>query len=104
MNSDTPGVVVSEFSGVSDPTPRMVTRFSKPEALVICRLGTRPFRPAAVLMNDLSRRWAGTAVMASAERCRLVERRSAVTMTSLTADPAGAAAAARVAGEAAWAW
>ena len=105
MNSETPGVLVSEFSGVAEPTPRMVTRFSKPEALVTSRLGTVAFRPAMLLMNDLSSCAPPTAVIARGARCRLTARRSAVTTTSVTwLAPAAVAATAALADSPVSAW
>ncbi len=68
MNSETPGTVVSPFSGVSEPTPRMVTRFSKPEVLVTSKLGTMALSPAMLVVKLLSRVAPATAVTATGVR------------------------------------
>ena len=98
------------FSGVSEPTPRIETRFSDPLAWVTCRLGTMLFRPEISLMNDASSVAEETAVIAVGVFWRSVARRPAVTMTSLTwvaEEPPGAlsgwATAADVASAPAWA-
>src|SRR5579859_1970553 len=82
MNRATPGTVIEAFSGVSEPTPRMVTMVSKPELLVISRPGTMPLSPANSATLDLSSVSGEIAVKARAVFCRSVDRRSAVTVIS----------------------
>src|SRR5947209_3970622 len=75
----------------------MVTRFSKPAALVVCRLGTVPLS-WAMLVTKLWSSVAGViAVIATAVRWISVGRRSAVTTTSPTLVAPGPASAARAA-------
>ena len=59
----------------------MLTRFSKPAALVTVRPGTSPLRPVTLVMLDLSSVAPDTAVMATGVFCRLVFCLSAETVT-----------------------
>ena len=61
------------FSGVPDPIPRIVTRFSKPAVFVACKPGTVEFRLVMVFAKDLSRESADKDVIAY---CRIAERSS----------------------------
>ncbi len=64
MKAETPGEVDWVFSGVSEPTPRMVMMFSVPAVLVISRLGTVALRSETTVVKDRSRATFDTAVMA----------------------------------------
>ena len=82
--SDTPGWVTSAFSSVSEPTPLMVTMFSKPELLVTVVPRTSPFRPDRFVMLSRS---SAPAVMAAGVFCRLVVRLSERAVTVSTPSP-----------------
>ena len=70
------------FSGVPDPIPRIVTRFSKPAVFVACKPGTVEFRLVMVFAKDLSRESADKDVIAIGAFWISTLRRSAVTTIS----------------------
>ena len=102
MNSEIPGVVVAVFSGVSEPTPRIETRFSDPFAWVICRLGTMLFRPEISLMNEASSAAEETVLTAVGVFWMSLARRPAVTTTSFSVVPVAGTPPGRATGSA-WA-
>src|SRR5882672_2705880 len=79
---ETPGCAVYSLSGVSDPTPRIVTMVSYPPLLVTVVPGTRPLSPARPIAFDLSSSVLAIAVTATGAFCKSTGNFSAVTVTS----------------------
>src|SRR5258708_26432959 len=77
-----PGCAVYSLSGVSDPTPRIVTTVSYPPLLVTVVPGTKPLSPDRPIAFDLSNSVPEMAVTAIGAFCKSTCSFSAVTVTS----------------------